>query len=1199
MDNIHSASNETQWQRASRAFLPIQTRTTIDRMEGVHAEALQVTEENAALLTLYYNRTLAVIAELRTRVSPGIDETPGRASTWVQGDYLNLRNQVESGERTLASLTEEEAIELLTYYESTLSMIRRIRFFLPGGGREAHNHDVDEAPKPGVPDHSAQFSGEEEGKLHRISTVSDGLSADCDYSIQSPENSRLLARYDRHGSYPEDFIISLNKLPEARRKSLFEHLGDEPSSWKEVIGYSAGSDELLRRGMELTDRYYREMRELVIDRESIGRPARNSDALQRRIEEKTRAFEREKSSLSGLTGRVEAATALGDNFDSLTSYIERAGGPYPRVMTPESRQRDAAQFDGLLMNASTIQEIDSGATLGKLLVLAGSGRAIDPVMLQFVFEASRDLPAENLKAVVRNADTPEKFLQGFGDLCLRRLRDFSREGESSPLFQGSVLRTLSGSPIGERMAQFLISQGRSHELMLNPDGSRSVIDTLAARSGRDLDARSAARAILDQAAGTSTLIPSKTASGRLAQVNRIKLELATGRSEKTDHLIQALRELRKDITSLPSGEREIQNFADIEGSIALADAITSKCCSFSWMSRSQVTSSLSDIEGTLRQIKHDTEHIPESMEADPRYRRYWGELESARQRLEAKKLQAQQRIGQITEEEKDRRLNEQLQFRGGMDFRAIRGLIRLAVDSPTDSFFIGINARVGAALDIPFFGRAEAFVDGKAGFYLTMSEEGQVVVSFSARIGAGAGVQSDALNTGASGGMGRYTMISYSFANEDEAAKFIQSIMHQIGLSEENPCYDPPVSVSRTGSYTELEGHAGPVAVSRRTRNETAEVRYQVPWLPQGQSQHTVISSLHETGAAKIKVRGVNMELSVTAEDQNGARNQVANGTTLTFGFGAGLEIGGGRSENLLDTPVEFVNNLLESVKQMRPDLLKKIPGAAHMTPQQLEDAARQRLLQGFTNADFRSNLTAQGRVEVTLASPVHLMLDKKMNAFEVLFNQVESIFTSDPGHNRWTFQNARSAREVSFEARVRLQYGAVVNVFAELGMEAQKRDATTLAGSLWHARQMLYESRAGTCFSENQFAEFTQDGIIKRDGTLDRDAFNCVLAEMRKELLALHDDPEWRRSHIPSSMTKDQFSVNIDNHLEGIVGSMWAGLRNSNRTFDTLDEFSKTVNIDHIKVFERYIRENNLESLRVESVLQAFRESRSGRSRI
>ncbi len=110
------------------------------------------------------------------------------------------------------------------------------------------------------------------------------------------------------------------------------------------------------------------------------------------------------------------------------------------------------------------------------------------------------------------------------------------------------------------------------------------------------------------------------------------------------------------------------------------------------MNRDQAASALADVEGLLTQVKGDMGRVPLYLEADPRYRRYTGELESARQRLEAKKLQAMRRIGQITEEEKDRRLQEQLQFRGGMDFRAVRGLVRLAVDSPTDSSVDGSAA---------------------------------------------------------------------------------------------------------------------------------------------------------------------------------------------------------------------------------------------------------------------------------------------------------------------------------------------------------------------------------------------------------------------------------------------------------------------------------------------------------------------------
>ncbi|MCA9792360.1 MAG: hypothetical protein KC910_11215 [Candidatus Eremiobacteraeota bacterium] len=213
-----------------------------------------------------------------------------------------------------------------------------------------------------------------------------------------------------------------------------------------------------------------------------------------------------------------------------------------------------------------------------------------------------------------------------------------------------------------------------------------------------------------------------------------------------------------------------------------------------------------------------------------------------------------------------------------------------------------------------------------------------------------------------------------------------------------------------------------------------------------------------------------------------------------------------------------------------------------------------------------------------------------KRSAAAVLCSLVSDCFAKEPEH-KWYFQNARTAVETDLEASLRLQYGGILNVFAELGLAFHSRDATTLKGSLFHARQSLYDNRATAAQCETQLQEFEKDGLLhcfgRSSGTLRKDAFVVLMAKMRIELLQHFASKEFKKQH--PFMPREEFLTNVDSYFTDVMRSMWAGLRNTGRTFESFEEFSQQVNLEAVHEASAFITQHHLEDEADERILELY----------
>lgn len=946
---------------------------------------------------------------------------------------------------------------------------------------------------------------------------------------------------DWDSSYVRDFVVSAKALSSDRRQALVELLGDLPrTEWRErPLGDRVGSD-YHRQGLNRAYQHNRwDLDDAIRDRKWPEVREQHLDQCRRR-----------EWATEGLLGRFEAAHKLGEKFDQLAAYAK-------------AQKLSPTEFDNLLMLAGKAYSDDNRAAIDRLLALAGQG--LQPADLRAMLEVIPSLDTKNLEKVVVGAGSPAELTGGFTQLALRRLQD--RAGRD---VRGLFDPYDQDTDEGLVMADFLVRHGQAEALLVDCEGKCSLVDRL--RGERGDSAYGSRHSILErilkdpQYRGTAV-----ERMARLKQGVWDDQELAGLRREPAESDLQRLVNI--GVTVEQAGRRGRQTVAtDLRGL------------------RAQVQ----DLDRLLAQAGRDRDGLPASIDANRQFRGPAGELEAARQILEAKKVMART---DLTKAEKEAQLREALTLKDGMSFRAIRSLINAAIDSPTDEMRLSVTAKVGGAIDIPFFLHAEAFIEGKGLIEVKKTESGGVAVSFDARIGGGVGVESDAVKSGVKGKASMYSKVSYVFANEDEAAKFIQSIMHKLHLTDEDPTYDQPVCFLSDGWLLEGEIDLGGVAKITQEHNESqTRVSYPVPWLPRGQREDTLIDTVSDKSGLEIKVGGVDFGVEMSACDIRGSRNQTENGTDLTLSFIAAKSTSKQQIERLLDSPEQtFFDNLYESIVKMNPHLLQRLPDYDKIKgdPEQLKKAAIERLQKGFTHADLKASAKVSGRFDITLSTPDHLMHDAhgvKRSAAAVLCSLVSDCFAKEPEH-KWYFQTARTAVETDLEASLRLQYGSIVNVFAELGLAFHSRDATTQKGSLFHARQSLYDNRASAAQSETQLQEFEKDGLLhcfgRSAGTLKKDAFVVLMARMRLELLEHFDSQEFKKRH--PRMPKEEFLANVDSYFTDVMRSMWAGLRNTGRSFESFEEFSQQVNLKAVHAASAFIQQHHLENEADERIVELY----------
>ncbi|MCA9794331.1 MAG: hypothetical protein KC910_21135, partial [Candidatus Eremiobacteraeota bacterium] len=677
---------------------------------------------------------------------------------------------------------------------------------------------------------------------------------------------------DWDSSYVRDFVVSAKALTPERRQALVDLLGDLPrTEWRDrPLGDRVGS-EYYRQGMNRAYQHNRwDLDDAIRDRKWPAVRQQHLDNCRRR-----------EWATEGLLGRFEAARKLGDKFDQLSAYAK-------------SHKLSPVEFDNLLMLAAKSYSADNRPAIDRLLELAGRG--LEPADLRAMLEVVPSLDPSNLDQVVVKADSPKALTAGFTQLALRRLQDRSGR-EVRGLFDPYDQDTDEGMVL----ADYLVRHGQAEALLVDCEGKCSLVDRL--RGERGDSAYGSRHGILDsiladpQYRGTAVERMARLKQGVLDET-----ELQALRREPADSDLQRLVNIGVTVAlAARRGRREIAT--DLRG----------------------LQSQVQDLEGLLAQARRDRDSLPESIDSNRQFRGPAGELEAARQILEAKKVMART---DLSKAEKEAQLREALTIKDGMSFRAIRSLINAAIDSPTDEMRLSVTAKVGGAIDIPFFLHAEAFVEGKGLIEVKKTESGGVAVSFDARIGGGVGVESDAVKSGVKGKASMYSKVSYVFANEDEAAKFIQSIMHKLHLTDEDPTYDQPVCFLSDGWLLEGEIDLGGVAKITQEHNESqTRVSYPVPWLPRGQREDTVIDTVSDKSGLEIKVGGVDFGVEMSACDIRGSRNQTENGTDLTLSFIAAKSTSKQQIERLLDSPEQtFFDNLYESIVKMNPHLLERLP---------------------------------------------------------------------------------------------------------------------------------------------------------------------------------------------------------------------------------------------------------------------------------
>lgn len=934
----------------------------------------------------------------------------------------------------------------------------------------------------------------------------DAAEAEKALTSMGPEALRLLEGRLQASDPPRTLTDLIRDLRE-RDPRAYRRLIESRSKLDQVLAEDSPVLADLGRQKE----FQADLKPLLAERQALMEQGLASDAQQTRIEDRVREHE---DARYEAWDTDEAGRLLGDSLESLQTYVGR-------------QRLEPAVRDRILHKAADARRSGHGEAVDRLLQLSAEDPP-DPEELELFLELMLELPVDNVEAAARHSQTTAELREGFANLGLRLARE-SAQGQDRGLFQGQG----RDDSLGERLTDYLVEQGKAADLMVGLDGEPSLLDRLARQ--RDPEARASAQRILDATLYNHGDRPPE-AQSRLAELKAIQLDLAQTNNRPRDPE-QVLEELQRLREFTPGSELDPLVRAEISTTAALV--LGARRLDASGPELEQAVDQYGQL---LRQLDADQRALPDGR----RTKRLAADLAAAQQILQCRKMQADQRL---KEEHQRQQLDRMMHVDGEMSFEAIRGLILLAVDSPTDSLSLQLKAKAGVQVRVPFVGTAEAYVYGSLKAQLSMTEEGGVAVTLKAAAGVGAGIEIRD-KVGARGEAEKFTELTYVFANEDEAARFIQSISMELSGEDDPsklPSYNEPIKMVSNGTRVSLEGEVPGVKGSLAHERKTIEAEYPVPWL-WPESQPTRMETVTQEGTIDIRLKdGKQITLGVEATDLTNSKNQVANGTSLTFSAGAGLA---GSGENL-------VEDLLTWALESDPQLFKDLPGDSLEAKKNL---ARQRLQKAFRGAQVKGAAQIAGKAEYTAITQESLMLEEGKNGAQVLLDFLRDQVR---GEGDWNFHTSRKAVESSAEVGARFSYGAVVSVFLELGLKLETRDATTVVGSLQHARQMLYGVRRDVPLSESQFRELEKDGLVRWNGSVDKDEFSQVLGTMREEMAGRYADPEWRRQHLPEGMTAQEFQKNVDEFLRDVSRSTWAGLQNNGRVYSTYEEFARDVGLE------------------------------------
>ena len=997
-----------------------------------------------------------------------------------------------------------------------------------------------------------RHSGQEGGLVERLDGIRRNDPQTYQQILAQTTNSNSWGRHsgelsgflqERANSTPSD-AKPVEGLSAERQQALTDRLSPIEGKLAGAPDNAAGR---MAQDVQRTQDFTTQMNDLYRQRDNLAARGQDTAQIDKAIDQAVSEHENSRFDSQGMNGRLEAAGALGDRFDQIENIANSQG-------------LSGQEFDNLLMKSAELSRLGNNEALDNLLRLGQGENGLSSSEMNLMMDMAPDMSSTQFRNLVAGAETADEARANLRQSLQNDLNDFA-QNERDRWF-GNEGRFDSR---GERMIDFLVDNGGGADLLYNKEGGLSPMDRLMREESPD--ARKAAEQIVSRIQETA---PENSALSRAGQVAEQKLH-GSPKGERPDATIARLETLHADTSRLSEADRDLQTRVNSDVRFEQTRSILERENHESLAGLERASNAHKDL---LDKIQSDQDALPEG----DKFKAQSVQLEASRQAVDG-------RLDDIKAKQNKQELERQqeLMLENGMNHRQIEALINSRLNSATDSIFLGVNAQVGLEVQAPLFGSAEAFVEGKMGFQVAMTEDDKVAVSFDARIGAGAGAQvgSDSMGLGANAGAEGFQKLTYTFDNVEAASRFTSAMFYDVqekmGHKPDGPrpTYLDPVTSQTGGVHTTAGVQIGPVHLNRDTTTSTRTVTQQKPWLAAEaqKTRDTQVYSVEDTWSGEFKrPNGSSYGLSFSASDQRGDRNQIGNGTDLQVRVQLGVPLGSSQSQIRED----LVSRVMNSMDQMKP---------GWRGDKSIEEA-RKALNESFAGRELKVN--ANGALEFNFSSPENLMTNERGemtgNGLDVLTSWAQNQFSSQP-ETLWQMNSVRAAAELELSASGRARYGTgFVNAFAELGLNFKYRDATTLTGSLWHGRYMLYGHRNGTSFDRTQIAELQKDGIISSEprtrGQIDNNKLNYSLGRMRSELMGLYNDPAWRAQNatLPDGtvMDRQRFERNIDTFLLSSRDAVYGGVEKTGRQQDRA-AFQEAVNLNSIEEAQKVLEERGL----------------------
>lgn len=936
-----------------------------------------------------------------------------------------------------------------------------------------------------------------------------------------PKQPGQLGEYLEQQSQKKSPAASESKVNPQQQADLQRRLGSNLMGTLQGAPTDAAGQ--MAQDVRGTEQFATDMAALKSQRETLKRQGQDTSEIDRRMAERTAEHEASRFDSQGLQGRLDAVESLGDQYQQLQQIADRNG-------------LNGRDFDQLLMKSAEMQRLGNQQGLNTLMDLAGQPGGLKPSEMNLMMDVAGDMSSSEFNSMLSSGSSASQVRDRLSQSLMQDMQSYAR-GEEDRWFSGpGALDTR-----GQRITDFLVAGGKGGELLYNSEGGGSAFDRMMLSNdpSAQRNAQHLAQSVLDKSRrGTP-----------LHNAGQVALEKLNGADRKESALdrISRLGGLRGNLARLSGDDQSLQARVNADVSELQTEALAREKVSDSFPALSDAKSLH---ESLLKQIHGDQTALPKK-EA---FKSELAELEASRQVVLARQDQVEARMrGHELERQRELLLSKD------MNHRQIEAMMDLFINSPTDSLSIDLEGKFGVELQAAMFGSAEAYVKGSLGFQVQENEDGKFSLTFSGAYGAGAGAQAGMGPVSVAAGVdyerfGKHVM---NFANKEQVARFISQKLwdaqSSLGLNPEGPRpeYKSPIGGDVVGSkYTE-KLKLGAVEFQRQRVESTTSKDQPKPWLAaeQDRKQETEIRNVSDSLSAQVDLPGGRtFGLSMTAEDQIGDKNAVGNGTTVQLALELGLPMGASQGQ----VQTALVDRLISASQQMDPE-----GGWRHG---KTDEEIHKKLTENFTTGQLKVN--AKGVLELNFSSNQNLMLDPadpngplKMNGGQVFQHWISDMMKSDNSDATWQMNNVRSAAQLEANFSQRARYGTgIANVFAEVGITAKYRDATTLLGSMLHGRFMLYGHTQNVSMDRDQIQELQKDGIIQaggRDrGKVNTNALNYSLGRMRADLMSLYESDEFRQQSLRmpdgSIMTRERFQENIDTYLLSARDSVYGGAEKS-----------------------------------------------------